>query len=440
MTRKLRRLVCLALAGAGVLGGSAAGIAVFATGGAAAAPKPSICQAQSAPSFTPDPVLGAGASQYFGDAEMATIPSTASTIGIPDPTSTTGTVGSPITGENFAAAYLDETELYEYLNNSTSGANPAGSPGAYDAGQPPILNSLPSGTVSHLSGSPGPSPSTGAGLPYAAILSSDLKTVIGTAPVTITDESYTVDPSAWMPGAKRQPPSSCDGPHYAAMTFSASGVSGLTPGTTYAAYLLVRDTDVSGPLANHIWYFTPPQHPAPEAFVGYADSYRNGSGHPSPWQGDSGVTFEGCNYFTPTHCTKAPGKYDAGAIRFVNHTGSTLTFTHASVKVGSCNFRIWPGLNVHVPDGGQLILTQTGGRPPCHTQKPSRSTFNFDASETSKSCNHNDGKIPVVTVTINGVKTTYHDTNQIINTGGVDPGAKTCGKHNETTGWQTLGP
>jgi hypothetical protein len=202
----------------------------------------------------------------------------------------------------------------------------------------------------------------------------------------------------------------------------------------------VRDTDVSGPLANHVWYFTPPQPTAPEGFVGYADSYRTGQQHPTPWQGDSGVIFKGCNYFSPTHCTKSPGKYDSGAIRLVNDTGAAMTVSHASVKIGSCTFRPWPKLNVSVPDGDQLVLTQTGGRPPCHTQKPSRSTFNFDASETSKSCNHNDGKIPVVTVTINGVKTTYHDTNQIINTGGVDPGAKTCGKHNETTGWQTLGP
>jgi hypothetical protein len=417
-----------ALAGANLLGAGAAATA-------AGAATPPFCSAQTAPSFTPDPVLGSGASQYFGDAEVATIPSTATTIGIPSPTSTTGSPSSPVHGQKFAAGYLDETELYEFLNNSTSGANPAGSPGAYDATQP-VLDNLPTGNVKHLDGTT----STGAGLPYAAILSSDLSHVIGTVRVRITRESYTVDPSAWMPGAKRQPASSCAGPHYAAMTFSAGSLHGLQAGTTYAAYLLVRDTDVSGPLANHLWYFTPPAV-VPKVFAGYADSFRVGHSHPSPWKSSPNVIFEGCNYFHPDACPKFPSgrdRYDAGALRLDNNSTHSMTVTKASVTVGSCTFKPWPGLDATVPGGKKLILTQTGGKPPCHT---TGGAYNFDASETNKSsteCTTNDGKIPVFHVTVDGQALTYRDTSQILNTGGKNPGAKVCGAHNETHSWATI--
>jgi hypothetical protein len=85
-----------------------------------------------------------------------------------------------------------------------------------------------------------------------------------------------------------------------------------------------------------------------------------------------------------------------------------------------------------------LILTQTGGKPPCHT---TGGAYNFDASETNKSsteCTTNDGKIPVFHVTVDGQALTYRDTSQILNTGGKNPGAKVCGAHNETHSWATI--
>ena len=92
-------------------------------------------------------------------------------IGIPTTAATTGSYSEPSVGNTFAAAFLDETELYEYLNDATGGPSPNGSPGAYDAATNG-LQSLPSGTVVPYSGvtPTGPSlPTTGAGLPYAAI-------------------------------------------------------------------------------------------------------------------------------------------------------------------------------------------------------------------------------------------------------------------------------
>jgi hypothetical protein len=94
-------------------------------------------------------------------------------------------------------------------------------------------------------------------------------------------------------------------------------------------------------------------------------------------------------------------------------------------------------LNVKVPGGHQLILTQTGGKSPCHLLS-STSRENFDVSQTSKSCNKDDGLIPVVQLTVSGTKLTYRDTAQVMNTGGVNPGAKACGRKNETRDWASL--
>jgi hypothetical protein len=178
-----------------------------------------------------------------------------------------------------------------------------------------------------------------------------------------------------------------------------------------------------------------------KAYAGYADSFRPGTRAPSPWQGGKNVIFEGCNYFHPTRCTAGGGvKYDAGAIRLVNTGSRVLTVSKASVTIGSCTFRPWPGLNVKVPGGHQLILTQTGGMPPCRTNG-SKSSLNFDTSETNKSstkCTKNDGKIPVVHVTVGGQALTYRDTKQVLNTGGKDPGALRCGSHSETHNWSSI--
>ena len=213
-------------------------------------------------SFLPDPIA---ASSFFGDSEIASTPSSlpASWLGISGSGPVTGSASSPVTAGVFAAGYGDETQLYEQVNNSTTGANPDGSPGAYDAATPG-LSSLPSGTVTNLAGQT----NSGPGLPYAQVYpvsggSPDFSSPLipGGVPTSIYFESYTTNPNAWMPNDS-QPTSSCDDHEYAVLDFNVATYLGqeLVPGQTYAAYLLVRDTDISGPLANHLWYF---QAPAP---------------------------------------------------------------------------------------------------------------------------------------------------------------------------------
>ena len=171
-----------------------------------------------------------------------------------------------------------------------------------------------------------------------------------------------------------------------------------------------------------------------KAYAGYADGSRPGTHAPSPWQGGKNVIFEGCNYFHPSRCGKS---YDAGAIRLVNPGSRAATVSKASVKIGSCTFHPWPGLNVKVPGGHELILAETGGKAPCGTGGP-HSMDNFDTSETSHSCTKNDGLIPVVHLTVSGTALTYRDTKQVLNTGGVDRGAPKCGGHSEAHDWAPI--
>ena len=178
----------------------------------------------------------------------------------------------------------------------------------------------------------------------------------------------------------------------------------------------------------------------PTVYVGYA--YNVGGfkfNHPSPWRRGKGVIFEACNYFQPDRCPKSKSganRYDSGAVRIVNSSAATMAVTEVSVTIGSCTFNPWPGLKVSVPAGEQLILAQTGGTR-CGKN---RGIYNFDTSETSKSCTTNDGEIPLVDMRVNGEAFTFSDNSQVLNTGGVDPGGIRCGAHNETENWESASP
>jgi hypothetical protein len=85
-------------------------------------------------------------------------------------------------------------------------------------------------------------------------------------------------------------------------------------------------------------------------YAGYADSFRKGRPKaPSPWRGSPNVVFKGCNYFSPSRCPTGVHRYDAGAFRLDNRTSQAMTVTKASVTIGSCTFKPWPGLDVTVP-------------------------------------------------------------------------------------------
>jgi hypothetical protein len=172
---------------------------------------------------------------------------------------------------------------------------------------------------------------------------------------------------------------------------------------------------------------TVPAHAATSVavYVGYADGLRAGAGNfPVPWNGDPGVTFEGCG-----SCSQ--GDFDAGAIRIVN-TGDETHVTIA-VHIGSCTYDIWPH-GVDLPVGGQLIYTQTvpGATAGCTNDGL------FDTSDVPTiQCEANDNIQPTVDVSLDGgTPTTYTDSGQVINTGGVD-GA--CSGGNESHQWQLIG-
>jgi len=190
----------------------------------------------------------------------------------------------------------------------------------------------------------------------------------------------------------------------------------------------------------------PPPPPTPTISLGYADNYfTHGSPEGLPWIGLSpapmvlgcGVDPNGGGAVADV-CPKDPvattvDSYDAGAILIQNpSTTVSMPVTGGSVTIGSCVYNPWPGLNMSIPAGGSLVLTQTGGPNPCAGEGNVVGNYNFDTSESAPAggiCGVNDGLIPVVSLTINGTAMTINDVGQILNTGGQDLGD--CGLKNE---------
>ncbi len=151
-------------------------------------------------------------------------------------------------------------------------------------------------------------------------------------------------------------------------------------------------------------------------FVGYADGLRPaGNIFPFPWEGSPGVNFIG---------QLGPG-YDSGALRFDNSGETPISLEDVSVDIGSAHTDLW-GNHIEVAPHGITILTQTEGN-------------NFDTSDepTIVPCNETpDGLVPQIHVTSAGKTTTYQDTGQVLNTGGIDPGD--CNE-NESHAWTRVG-
>ena len=184
----------------------------------------------------------------------------------------------------------------------------------------------------------------------------------------------------------------------------------------------------------------------PHIYLGYADSdHDNQNAHPSPWQGSPNVIFEGCGYGGSDQCPTSAGMdvYDAGAIRIDAPSSAGITVSNASVQIGSCSYSPWPGLNVNVPAGNSLILTQTGTAPRCTTSSIAEQD-NFDTSESFLTTSayqqflhtgrcSNDALVPRITLTIDGQPTRVDDTGQVLNRGGLDPDI--CLGANEANDW-----
>jgi Bacterial Ig-like domain (group 1) len=174
-----------------------------------------------------------------------------------------------------------------------------------------------------------------------------------------------------------------------------------------------------------------------DVFVGYADSLRaSPTNFPTPWAGSPGVTFEGCQ--PPSACT-----YDAGAVRVVNNTSATVTVNSVTVHIDTCALSGWPSASL--APGGQLIVTQvasgasSGCTPSGPTGPPLMDTSDIGpgGSPYAGNCTP-DGIRPTVDVTLDGTTTTYTDSGQILNTGGLDLASCPSGT-NESTQWTTVG-
>jgi hypothetical protein len=166
--------------------------------------------------------------------------------------------------------------------------------------------------------------------------------------------------------------------------------------------------------------------------AGYADNLQtvgartNGASFPNPWKGGSNVNFRG-----------AGDKFDAGAVRIENPSGTEVTIDQVTVDIAPKHYDLW-GSGLKVPANGSLILTQTElgtGNPP----QP-----NFDSSEPNGAvpaggaAAQGSNVVPVIHVKINGNTTDFRDTAKILNTSGTDKG-DLAGSPNESHQWQLIG-
>lgn len=152
----------------------------------------------------------------------------------------------------------------------------------------------------------------------------------------------------------------------------------------------------------------PPSNSA-NVFVGYADNWNSPNAFfPNPWQGSPNTVFVGsAELTTPGANCMTNNCFDAGVVR-VDNTSTASEAVTVTVDVGPNHYDLWGTQNV--PVGDSLILTQTS----------SNGTYNFDTSDTQSACTPS-GQIPTVTVSVNGQPaTTFHDTGQVLDTGGVD--------------------
>lgn len=211
-------------------------------------------------------------------------------------------------------------------------------------------------------------------------------------------------------------------------TYAAAG--------TYTVTLTATDTGgkTSAPATANVTVSSSGTSPGSVAvYAGYYDTHHSGNlrPKPSPWRGASGVVFVG---------TPDPGSsndWDSSCIRIENSTSSSISGVSVTVTMGSRSFALWETNTI--PGGKSLVLAQTG-------------LENFDGSDTSPAgcygCNPNlcltavSSARPVVRVTIDGRSTFYVDSDQVLNTKGVDgAGCPYTGSRNdESHAWQRIYP
>jgi uncharacterized repeat protein (TIGR01451 family) len=161
------------------------------------------------------------------------------------------------------------------------------------------------------------------------------------------------------------------------------------------------------------------------AYAGYADGLRaGGSIFPFPWSGSPNTVFVGCT----GSCS-----FDGGAVRLDNTTGHPVTVNSLTVDFGpSCRFAIWPH-DRQLPDGQTAIFTQmiSGADSGCPTNG------SFDTSDAPFITCNPTHITPHITFTIDGQTHSFDDTDQILNTEGVD--LASCPGGNESHAWSRIG-
>jgi len=165
-------------------------------------------------------------------------------------------------------------------------------------------------------------------------------------------------------------------------------------------------------------------------FVGYADSARAGGDFPNPWNGAPNITFDGCS--PQAACT-----FDGGAIRIRNDNPASVSVDQVSVHIGGCLYT-WSGATYprSLAPGASLVAAQRASGVAAGCTGPDPSTFDSSDIPNAGTCT-NDGIQPTVDVTIDGTTSSYTDSGQVLNSGGIDPGV--CSNGDESTQWVTIG-
>jgi Big-like domain-containing protein len=246
--------------------------------------------------------------------------------------------------------------------------------------------------------------------------------------VTITGTDVTYTPEASFVGTDSFTYTTTDGQGVATTTTVTVTVLPGTQPSLAGAGTASPPSGTSGTMSQPA---SPGQPADYSVLVGYADlTHAVPANFPTPWEGSPGVIFKGC-----PSCPIL----DTGAVRIMNNMGGTLTVNAVIVRLGTCTFNLWPS-NISLPLGGELIVTQTasGGDGGClvHGRSDTLEVGAHGADGTGVCTNSNI--IPQVDVTVNGVTTTYADTGQILNTGGID--VETCANGtNASTQWTSIG-
>ncbi len=175
-------------------------------------------------------------------------------------------------------------------------------------------------------------------------------------------------------------------------------------------------------------------------FVGYMDTHSTASStkQPRPWPYTDPTSYVGSPcpaYPNSTTC------WDAAAVRLDNPGSVDVTGVQPVVVIGSHTYNFW-GTSATVKAHGTLVLTETGGQ----------NSTNFDATDFSPNAYNggntascvNSGAIPDVRITIGGATTSYLDSGQVLNGGGVDAGhcvngAFVSGRLDESHPWAQIG-